>query len=76
MAYNQYSRLKELREAAELSQRKIAEELHMHKTTYTRYETGERELPLNIAILIAKYYNVSLDYLAGITNKKASYPKT
>ncbi len=40
----------------------------MHKTTYSRYETGVRELPLNIAILIAKYYNVSLDYLAGLTN--------
>lgn len=38
----------------------------MHKTTYARYESGEREIPLNIAILLAKYYRVSLDYLAGL----------
>jgi len=75
MPYNQYRRIKDLREDAELSQKKISEILHMHKTTYTRYETGEREVPLNIAILIAEYYNVSLDYLAGLTNKKDSFPK-
>lgn len=63
-----YRRIRDLREDADLSQRELAEILHMHKTTYSRYETGVRELPLNIAILIAKYYNVSLDYLAGLTN--------
>ena len=42
----------------------------MHKTTYVRYESGEREIPLNIAILLAEYYNVSLDYLAGLKNNK------
>lgn len=70
MAYNQYKRIKDLREDAGLSQAKTAEILHMHKTTYTRYETGAREIPLNIAILLAKYYDVSLDYLAGLTNQK------
>ena len=75
MPYNQYRRIKDLREDAELSQKKLSEILHMHKTTYTRYETGEREIPLNIAILIAKYYDVSLDYLAGLTSKKDSFPK-
>ena len=63
-----YRRIRDLREDADLSQRELAEILHMHKTTYSRYETGVRELPLNIAILIAKYYHVSLDYLAGLTN--------
>lgn len=75
MPYNQYRRIKDLREDAELSQKKISEILHMHKTTYTRYETGEREVPLNIAILIAEYYDVSLDYLAGLTSKKDRFPK-
>lgn len=65
-----YRRIKELREDADLSQRQIAEILHMHKTTYRRYEVGEREIPLNIAILLAKHYKVSLDYLAGLTNEK------
>ena len=70
MSYKQYQRIRDLREDSELSQMKIAEILGMHKTTYARYETGEREIPFNIAISLAKYYNVSLDYLAGLTNKK------
>lgn len=65
-----YTRIRDLREDENLSQRQIAEILHMHKTTYARYETGEREIPFNIAILIAKHYKVSLDYIAGLTNKK------
>ncbi len=65
-----YPRIRDLREDADLSQAKMANILHMHKTTYVRYESGERELPLNIAILIAKYHNVSLDYLAGIQNDR------
>ena len=65
-----YKRIKELREDADLSQREIAEMLHMHKTTYTRYETGEREIPLDIAILLAKFHKVSLDYLAGLSRQR------
>jgi len=57
-----------LREDADLSQRQIAEILHMHKTTYTRYETGEREIPFSVAISLAKHYRVSLDYIAGLTD--------
>lgn len=68
-----YKQIKELREDRDLSQREIAEILHMHKTTYARYETGEREIPFNIAILLAKYYEVSLDYLAGLTQDKNVY---
>ena len=64
-----YKRIRDLREDADLSQREISEIINMHKTTYARYETGEREIPLNIAVLLAKYYKVSLDYLAGLTNK-------
>lgn len=62
-----YGRIKELRIQSNLSQRQLAEILQMHKTTYTRYETGEREIPLAVAILLAQYYNVSLDDLAGLT---------
>lgn len=65
-----YMRIRDLREDADLSQRQIAGIIHMHKTTYARYETGEREIPLNIAILLAKHYKVSLDYIAGLTNNK------
>lgn len=65
-----YNRIKDLREKAGLSQRQLAELLHMHKTTYARYETGEREIPFNIAILLAQHYDVSLDYIAGLTDKE------
>ena len=68
-----YQRIKELRTDADLSQKKIAEIFHMTKTTYARYETGEREIPLNIAILLAKYYGISLDYLSGLTGTR-KYP--
>ena len=64
-----HTRIRELREHHDLSQKQIAEDLFMHKTTYVRYETGEREIPLNIAIMLANYYKVSLDYLAGLSDK-------
>jgi len=65
-----YQRIRDLREDSDVSQRKLAKMLSMHRTTYTRYETGEREIPFNIAIMLAKHYNVSLDYIAGLTRKK------
>ncbi len=44
-----YKRIRDLREDADLTQAEIASIIHMHKTTYVRYESGEREFPLNIA---------------------------
>ena len=64
-----YQRIRDLREDADLTQKQIAENLGMHKTTYARYEIGEHEPPFKVAILLAKYHKVSLDYLAGLTNK-------
>ena len=64
-----YTRIRDLREDADLFQKQIAEILHIHEKTYRRYEVGEREIPFNIAIMLAKYYNVSLDYIAGLINK-------
>lgn len=65
-----YPRIRELRLSKELSQREIAEILYMHRTTYVRYETGEREIPLHIAVLLARYYQVSVDYIAGLTDEQ------
>lgn len=65
-----YPRLRDLREDKDLSIRKLADILHMQRTTYHNYETGKRELPLELAITLAQFYNVSLDYLAGLTNNK------
>lgn len=72
MAY--YERLRELREDNDLTQSQLVEILGMHKTTYTNYEQGKRELPLNIAIKLAKFYKVSLDYIAGLP-KGLNYPE-
>ena len=63
-----YRRLRDLREDKDLSIRKLAEILHIQRTTYHNYETGKRELPFELAITLAKFYNVSLDYIAGLTN--------
>lgn len=63
-----FSRIKDLREDLDLTQVQVAEKLGLYTTTYQRYERGENEIPFYMAIEIAKFYNVSLDYLAGITD--------
>ncbi len=63
-----YTRIKDLREDRDISQKDLAEALGLYTTTYARYERGEQEVPFYIAIAIAKYHNVSLDYLAGIVD--------
>ena len=67
---NKYQRIRDLREDNDLKQSEIAEKLNLQREVYRRYETGQREIPLNIAILIANIYNVSIDYLVGRTDKK------
>ena len=65
-----YQRIKDLREDSDKKQSELAQALSMQLTQYGRYERGERELPLGIAIQLAEYYNVSLDYIAGRTGEK------
>ena len=67
---NNYQRIRDLREDADMTQKQVAEKLFLQLTQYRRYECGESELPMNIAINIAKIYDVSLDYIAGLTNEK------
>lgn len=63
------TRLRELREDHDLTQVKCAQIANISKNSYIRYENGERIIPLDTAIVFAKYYNVSLDYLAKITDE-------
>lgn len=65
-----YPRLRDLREDADLSQTQIAEYLGMSQTGYSKYETGENEIPTQILIKLADYYKVSVDYLLGRTDDK------
>ena len=61
-----YQRLKDLREDAEKKQEDIAEILSITRQQYQLYESGKREMPMHHFVILAKYYNVSLDYLAGL----------
>lgn len=63
-----YPRLRDLREDMDLTQDQLVKILEMHKTTYTNYEQGKREPPFELIIKLAKLYNVSIDYIAGITD--------
>lgn len=61
-----YQRLKDLREDADKNQSDISALLGILQQQYQRYESGKQEIPLHHFITLAKYYNVSLDYLAGL----------
>lgn len=65
-----YTRLFNLRTDMDLTQKKCAEIAFISKNSYIRYEKGERVPPLDVIISFAKYYNVSVDYIAGLTNSK------
>ena len=64
-----YQRLRDLREDHDLSQQKLANHLGMYKTVYSNYELGKREIPFSLIVRLAKFYDVSIDYIAGLTNK-------
>lgn len=68
-------RLRDLREDADLNQTQIAKYLEMSQTGYSKYETGENDIPTQVLIKLAKYYDTSIDYLLGQTSEKKRYPK-
>lgn len=70
-----YNRLKDLREDKELNQTQIGKILGTSQKQYSRWETGETEIPLHNMIILAKFYNISLDYIAGLTNTPYKLPK-
>lgn len=61
-----YQRLRDIREDLEIEQKEIAELLQTTQQQISKYETGKQELPFRRAIILARFYNVSLDYLAGL----------
>ena len=63
-------RIRNLREDADLTQKEIAELLLCDQSLYSKYERGERVLPLELAMQLADFYKVSLDYLVGRADKK------
>ena len=65
-----YERLRDLREDSDMKQREVADVLSISVQQYSLYERGDREIPFHHVITLAKYYNVSIDYIAGLTNNK------
>lgn len=68
-------RLKALREDSDIRQKEIADYLHIKQNTYSQYENGQRQIPIDMLILLARYYNTSTDYILGLTEERKPYPK-
>ena len=63
-----YQRIRDLREDRDLNQKHLAEYLNCSQQVYSNYELGQRDIPTDVLIKLAVYYNVSVDYILGLTN--------
>ena len=69
-------RIRDLREDADITQKEIAAYLHIRQNTYSQYENGVREIPIELLKKLAVTYETSIDYIVGLTDEEAPYPKT
>ncbi len=63
-----YKHIRDLREDRDLKQRELAEYLHCSQQVYSNYELGERDIPTEVLIRLSSFYNVSVDYILGLTS--------
>ena len=70
------TRIKDLREDADITQSEISKYLNISQVAYSYYELGKRNIPLELLCTLADYYNTSVDYLLYRTNQKKPYKKT
>lgn len=68
-----YSRIRNLREDSDLTQTTVAKMLGMSQTGYSKYETGENDVPTAILIKLAEYYKTNVDYILGLTDNPIYY---
>ena len=68
-------RLRDLREDHDLTQTALSLYLHIRQNTYSQYENGQRQIPIDILIQLAKYYNTSIDYILELTDGIRPYPR-
>jgi len=73
--YNNTMRLKELREINMKTQIEISNFLNIKQNTYSQYETCQRQIPINLLIKLSQFYNVSVDYILGLTDVDIPYPR-
>lgn len=71
----QYKRIRELREDADLTQKKVEEAIHLSQRTYAYYESGQRMIPPEVLCALADFYHVSVDYLLGLTDNPTPYER-
>lgn len=72
MRYNE--RIREIREDNSITQQKIADLLHIGQRTYADYESGKTRIPVDSLLILAKFYDVSMDYITGASNIRTEYP--
>ena len=65
-----FQRIQDLRTDADMSQKQLSEILHISQRSYSHYETGSRNIPVEMLIRLANDYDISVDYLIGRTDKK------
>lgn len=65
-----FQRIRDLREDADLNQTQMGEKLNLPQRTYAYYESGQRTIPPEILIALAKFHNTTTDYILGLTDKK------
>ena len=70
-----YKRIRELRQEKGLNQTEVAKMLGMSQTGYSKYETGENDVPTEILIKLSNYYSVSVDYILNLTDYEDRYPR-
>ena len=70
-----YKRIRDLREDNDFTQKQIATELKCSQQVYSNYELGQRDIPTDVLILLAKFYDTSVNYLLGLTNDRRPYNK-
>ncbi len=70
-----YKRIRDLREDTDMSQTEFAKLIGMSQTGYSKYETGENDVPTNILIKLSMNHKTSIDYILGCTDEKKPYPK-
>ena len=71
---NYKNRIRDLREDHDLNQSKVAELLNIGQKTYSDYELGKTRIPMDSLIILAKFYNVDLNYICGVSEIKNKFP--
>ncbi len=71
-----YKRIRDLREDSDLFQKDVADFLNCTQVCYSHYENGKRDIPTDVLIKLALFYNTSTDYILGLTNEIAPYKRT